>query len=165
MPKTSRTPANRINPLLLFLAIGMTLLSGFIGSIPTASGLPWYATLQKPSFTPPSFLFAPVWTLLYIFIGIVLYRILSKKPSYKRKQLMVLFVIQFMCNILWSILFFGLKNPYLALLNIIILLYLISRLIFKLIRYDSTSAYLLTPYFLWVSFASVLNYSVWSLNA
>ncbi|MBI2405804.1 tryptophan-rich sensory protein [Candidatus Microgenomates bacterium] len=148
----------------LLLSIGVCLGAGFIGSFFTVSAIPtWYATLNKPIFSPPNWVFAPVWTTLYILMGISLYFVWVSKSKIKQKVL-TLFFIQLGLNALWSILFFGLKNPTLAFIEIVALWITIFLTIKYFYPISKLAAYLLVPYILWVSFASVLNVAIVLLN-
>lgn len=153
---------------ILYIAIGILvcLLIGFLSSIATQSSVnDWYTTLNKPSFTPPNELFAPVWTALYIMMGISAGMVWSKGYHHIWvKTALYHFVFQLLFNALWSIVFFGLKNPLLGLVVILVLLTLIMLTIkwFRII--SRPAAYLLVPYVLWVGFAAVLNYRIWALN-
>jgi len=147
------------------------LAIGWLGSIFTASSVKgWYVTLVKPSFNPPSWLFGPVWTVLYIMMGIALYLVWTKagaKKSVKGKGLkagMKLFFIQLWLNFMWSLLFFGLKNPLVALVDIVILWAMILLTIISFWKLEKKAAYLLIPYILWVSFATALNLAIVLLN-
>ena len=131
-----------------------------MAAIPT-----WYAGLNKPFFSPPNWLFGPVWSVLYILMGVALGRVWY----YGRRHLwgktaLYHFGAQLIFNGLWSLVFFGLKNPLLALIVIIILWILIERSIYWFRVVDKKSAYMLYPYIAWVSFASVLNASILHLN-
>ncbi|MDC6385063.1 tryptophan-rich sensory protein [Flagellimonas taeanensis] len=153
---------------ILYITIGILvcLLIGFLSSIATQSSVnDWYTTLNKPSFTPPNELFAPVWTALYIMMGISAGMVWSKGYHHIWvKTALYHFVFQLLFNALWSIVFFGLKNPLLGLVVILVLLTLIMLTIkwFRII--SRPAAYLLVPYVLWVGFAAVLNYRIWALN-
>lgn len=153
---------------ILYITIGVLVcvLIGFLSSIATQSSVnDWYTTLNKPSFTPPNELFAPVWTALYIMMGISAGMVWSKGYHHIWvKTALYHFVFQLLFNALWSIVFFGLKNPLLGLVVILILLTLIILTIkwFRII--SRPAAYLLVPYMLWVGFAAVLNYRIWALN-
>ncbi|WP_418499765.1 TspO/MBR family protein [Flagellimonas sp.] len=148
------------------ISVVVCLLIGFLSSIATQSSVnDWYTTLNKPSFTPPNELFAPVWTALYIMMGISAGMVWSKGYHHIWvKTALYHFVFQLLFNALWSIVFFGLKNPLLGLVVILILLTLIILTIkwFRII--SRPAAYLLVPYMLWVGFAAVLNYRIWALN-
>lgn len=150
----------------LLLSIGLCQTAGLIGSIFTNPVIPtWYASLVKPSFNPPNWVFAPVWLILYTLMGISLYLVWQKGIKKNNvKALVILFLIHLIFNALWSILFFGLQNPLAGLLNIIIIWSLIIILIIRFYKIQKLSAYLLVPYFLWVTFASILNFSLWWLN-
>lgn len=127
--------------------------------------LSWYNTLKKPFFNPPSWLFGPAWTVLYILIiisGILIWR---HGPTKKKvKEALVIFGIQLVLNIIWSPIFFGAHNTMLALLDILILWYFILKTIQEFYKIDKLASYLLWPYLAWVSFATLLNFSVWLLN-
>jgi tryptophan-rich sensory protein len=154
----------RFLPPLLF-----TLLSnsaGLIGSIFTASSIPtWYATLVKPSFNPPSWVFGPVWTLLYTLMGLAAF--LVWKRGWKKlevKSALLVFGIQLTLNALWSIIFFGMKELGIALGEIALMWLAIVATIRAFARLDRRAAWLLAPYLAWVTFAATLNYALWTLN-
>ena len=146
----------------VFLCLGV----GFLSSRVTMASIPtWYAGLNKPFFSPPNWLFGPVWSVLYILMGVALGRVWY----YGRRHLwgktaLYHFGAQLIFNGLWSLVFFGLKNPLLALIVIIILWVLIERSIYWFRVVDKKSAYMLYPYIAWVSFASVLNAAILYLN-
>ncbi len=152
--------------LILFSSIIICQLAGFIGSIFTTSSIPtWYASLNKPSFNPPNWVFAPVWTVLYLLMGIALYLIWRKGLSDKNVKIaFMVFVFQLVLNSLWSFLFFGLESPFAAFIEIIILWIAILVSIILFFRISWIAGVLLIPYILWVSFASVLNFAIWRLN-
>lgn len=150
----------------LLIAIAVCLGIGFFSGFATQSSIStWYETLNKPSFNPPNWIFAPVWTLLYILMGIAAGIVWSKGYYHKWvKTAMYHFVFQLLFNGLWSIVFFGFQSPGLALIVILILLVLIA-LTYKWFKIVSkNAAYLLIPYFAWVLFATILNFSIWRLN-
>ena len=142
------------------------LAAGFLGSIFTTPSIPtWYASLTKPSFNPPNWLFAPVWTMLFILMGISAFLVWQKGLKKKGvKKALGFFLAQLIFNVLWSFLFFKFHSPFLALLDIIFLWFLILLTVFKFFKINNTAGLLLIPYLLWVSFASVLNYAVYWLN-
>ncbi|MDD4251342.1 MAG: tryptophan-rich sensory protein [Candidatus ainarchaeum sp.] len=154
----------------LKLAIIITIceIIGAIGSIFTIPNIPaWYNGLVKPFFNPPNFLFAPVWTILFLMLGIAIFIVLEnkdKKLIAQRKIAKILFAIQYAFNVLWSYLFFGLRNPLLGFIGIVILWATIIATIFYFYKVDKRAAYLLIPYILWVSFAMILNFFVMILN-
>ena len=152
-----------ILPLLVFILI--TLFAGFIGSLFTTPSIAsWYAFINKPSFSPPNWLFAPVWSLLYILMGIAAFLIWQKRDNLKTKPALMFYGIQLILNTLWSIIFFGMHNPGLAFLEIIILWSFILITLIKFYKINKTSGILFIPYLIWVSFASILNFAVWMLN-
>lgn len=145
-----------------FSAIIVCQLAGVVGSMFTVSAIPtWYATLTKPSWNPPSWVFGPAWTTLYTLMGISLYRIWGKS---KNRIALFWFYVQLFMNAIWSIIFFGQKNLSGAFVEILILLGLILVVVHKFYRIDSIAAYLLVPYVAWVSFATYLTYTIWMLN-
>lgn len=151
----------------LIFSIFICLFAGFIGSFFTSPAIPtWYATLQKPSFTPPNWIFFPVWTSLFIMMGISLFLVWQKgREDQKVKTALYVFAVQLVLNALWSAAFFGLRSPLAGLLEIIILWILILATILSFMKISRTAAYLLIPYILWVSFAAILNFSIWRLNS
>ena len=147
-------------------AILLCQLAGAIGSVFTASSVTtWYPILVKPSFNPPSWLFGPVWITLYAMMGVALYLVWREKQAGKEtKQAIAVFLAQLAINSVWSIVFFGLKSTGAALVVIAVLWLLIAASIWKFYPIKKAAAWLLVPYLLWVSFASVLNYAIWRLN-
>lgn len=146
----------------LVISIIIPFFASFIGGLFTASSVSsWYLELAKPFFNPPSWIFGPVWTILYLLMGISLYLIWTSKYS---KKAFVIFGIQLFLNALWSILFFGLKNPLLAFIEIIFLWISILLTIIIFYKISKKAAYLLVPYILWVTFAAILNLSIYLLN-
>lgn len=146
-------------PKLIF-SVGICLGVGILGSFFTASSIPtWYAGLNKPFFSPPNWIFAPVWTILYILMGYSLYLVWTKK------KVPAVFWIQLILNALWSIIFFGMKNPILALVDIAALWISIFLTIKAFLKINKLAGNLLIPYLVWVSFASVLNLFIVVLNS
>ncbi|MEM0360367.1 MAG: TspO/MBR family protein [Candidatus Diapherotrites archaeon] len=151
---------------LLAVCIIACLAAGFIGSIFTVSNIPtWYASIKKPEFTPPNWVFGPVWTTLYILMGIALFLVLENGWNEKTRLPTAVFGLQLVLNTFWSILFFGYNLLFLAFVEIILLWLSIIATIFLFYKVSKKAALLLVPYLLWVSFASFLTYSVWVLNA
>lgn len=146
--------------------VALCLAVGGIGSLFTVSAIPtWYASLIKPSFSPPNWLFGPVWTLLYILMGVSVYIVWQKGLKTKRvRDAIFLFAVQLILNAVWSPIFFGAQNIFLALLVIVFLWIYILKTVLAFHRIDKTSAYLLYPYIAWVTFATILNFSIWLLN-
>lgn len=151
--------------LKLVIAIATPLLIGAVGSLftrPEISG--WYVSIQKPSFNPPNWIFGPVWTTLFILIGISFFLIWNKKLIYKIKPEATLYYLQLGLNLLWSILFFGFHQPLLSLIEIVVLWICILLLIIRFYQISKLASYLLVPYLLWVSFAAILNFMIVKLN-
>lgn len=150
----------------ILIAVTICLLIGFLSSFATQSSVnDWYLTLNKPSFNPPNWIFAPVWTSLYILMGVAAGIVWSKGFHHIWvKTALYHFGFQLLFNALWSIVFFGFKSLSWALLVILLLLTLIILTIkwFKVV--SKMAAFLLVPYLLWVLFASLLNYKIWELN-
>lgn len=143
------------------------LALGYLSGMVTQSSIKsWYPTILKPSFNPPNWLFAPVWTTLFVFMGIAGGLVWDKIDTKKEEvqKALVLFAIQLVLNSLWSILFFGLKNPMLALIEIVLLWLLIYETFVKFSKIDKVAGYLFIPYLIWVGFAMILNASIWWLN-
>ena len=148
----------------LIVSVALCELVGVAGSVftfPSITG--WYAALRKPWFTPPNWLFGPVWLTLYALMGIALY-LVWKKGLDKNRLAVGIFAVQLFINALWSFLFFGLQSPPLGLAGIIPLWIFIALSIWAFFRIDKKAAYVLAPYLVWVTIAATLNYYVWILN-
>ena len=151
----------------LIVAILICQIAGAIGSVFTYSSIPeWYnIRLQKPTFNPPSWLFGPVWITLYLLMGISAYLIWEKGTKKKEvKNALYTFGIQLALNIMWSLLFFGLRCPLCGFIETILLWFAIALTILKFSRVSKAAALLLLPYILWVTFAAILNFYIWRLN-
>ncbi len=150
----------------LLISIAIPLLVGSIAGFFTVSGVNgWYAMANKPSFNPPNWLFAPVWTALYIMMGIALYLIWKTEADRGVKQTaIILFAVQLTLNFLWSFIFFYAKQPGWAFADIIALWLMIFFTIIWFGKISTTASWLLVPCIFWVSFASLLNYYIWRLN-
>ncbi len=136
--------------------------AGIVGALFTSPAIPaWYASLTKPALNPPGWVFGPVWTALYFLMGVGLYLVWEGGGG---KRAVFVFSVQLILNAVWSVIFFGAKNPGLAFLDIILLWFAIFWTIKVFHKISRQAAYLLLPYILWVSFAAYLNYSVWMLN-
>jgi len=150
-------------------AIIICELAGIVGSIFTFQSVrTWYVDINKPSFTPPSWIFGPVWTILYALMGISLYLIWknhTKNKSTQRTYALTFFFIQLILNTIWSIIFFGLQQPFYAFIEIIFLWVSILITIFYAFKVSKGAGYLLLPYLAWVSFASILNFAIFYLNS
>ena len=150
----------------LIISILVAQAAGLIGALFTTPNInPWYTGLVKPALNPPSWIFAPVWTTLYVMMGVALHFAWSRHAEKRRRTLWIrLFLAQLVVNALWSFVFFG-QHLLLPALGVIVLLWvMILTLIVLARRFDVHVAYLLIPYLAWVSFASYLNFAIWSLN-
>ena len=151
---------------LLVLCIAIPLIIGLIGSVftmPEIAG--WYAGLQKPAFNPPSWVFGPVWTLLYILMGVSLWLVVRDGTGGQPvRQAVVLFAAQLVANLAWSILFFDMHMVFAAFLEIIVLFALIAATTLTFRRINTAAGWLLVPYLCWTGFATILTGSVWLLN-
>ena len=150
----------------LIASVVICQLAGVIGSLFTTPAIPtWYATLRKPSFTPPNWIFSPVWIALFVLMGIAAFLVWNKGLSdQKVKIALSIFALQLILNVLWSVMFFGLRSPLAGLIEIAVLWMAILLTIFYFFKVSHVAGILLIPYFLWVSFAAVLNFSIWRLN-
>jgi len=147
------------------ISILIAQAAGLIGSVFTASNVRgWYTTIARPSWNPPSWVFGPVWTALFTLMGIASYIIWKHRDLPYARAALVFYVIQLILNVLWSIFFFGLKNPGLAFVEILILLALIIVTTVLFWKVKPVAGALMLPYIAWVSFASYLNYTIWRLN-
>ncbi|HEX6916360.1 MAG TPA: TspO/MBR family protein [Chitinophagaceae bacterium] len=148
--------------LSLLLTVGVGTLAGMLTS-GEASG-DWFRSLDKPSWQPPSAVFAPVWTVLYILMGISLYRVWRTPLSRERNMAITFFLAQLMFNFLWSVLFFNWHFIGFAFIDIVLLWLTLALTIFSFRKISVTAAWLLAPYIAWVSFATALNWEIWRLN-
>jgi len=157
-----------MNKITRILVIVVTcLVIGYFSGMVTRSAITtWYPTLVKPSFNPPNWIFAPVWSMLYIMMGVAAGLVWNRIDFEKEavKKALLFFAIQLALNALWSFLFFGLKNPMLAGIEIILLWLMIYETQTKFAKINKIAGYLFIPYLLWVSFAMILNGSIWWLN-
>ncbi len=154
------------NLLILLIFVIVCELAGILATPFTINAIPsWYSTLNKPPFSPPNFVFGPVWTILYMLMGLSAFLVWQKGVKKEKvKNALQFFALQLFLNFIWSILFFGLRSPLLGLIDILILWGLILITIIKFHRVSRPAAYLLIPYILWVSFATILNLSILLLN-
>jgi benzodiazapine receptor len=141
--------------------------AGLIGSIATFPSIPtWYASLDKPPFNPPNWVFGPVWTTLYTLMGIAAFLVWRKGIRNREVKIALgIFVVQLVLNTLWSVVFFGLNSLAGGLVVIVVLWIAILLTIITFFRMSKVAGALLVPYILWVSFATILNFSLWQLNA
>lgn len=150
----------------LAISIIIVFFAGAIGTIATLSEIPtWYAALAKPTWAPPNWLFGPVWTTLYILIGVALFLVWRKGSDKKDVKLALLvFAVQLVLNVLWSVVFFGYHSLLGGVIVVILLWIAILANIIVFYRVSKPAGLLLVPYIIWVSIASYLNYSVYLLN-
>jgi translocator protein len=145
--------------------IAATLATGAVGGLATASSVgSWYSTIVKPSWNPPSWVFGPVWTTLYVLMAVAAWRVWGHREHPGRRVALAWFWGQLVLNGLWSFLFFGLRRPDLALVEIVILLACLVETLRRFAPIDRWAALLWLPYLAWVSFATVLNGTLWWLN-
>ena len=148
-------------------SVAVCLAAGIAGSLFTYSSVKtWYPLLRKPFFNPPGWIFAPVWTFLYLLMGLSLFIVWMSRdvlPEIKKRAIFF-FGIQLLLNVAWSFLFFWLRNPFLALAEIIILWFFIMSTFLLFKKISRTAAYMLLPYLAWVTFAIILNLSIAILN-
>lgn len=151
---------------ILTVVVTCLVIGYFSGMVTRSAIVTWYPTLVKPSFNPPNWIFAPVWSMLYIMMGVAAGLVWNRIEFEKElvKKALILFAIQLALNALWSYLFFGLKNPMLAGIEIVLLWLMIFETYSKFVKINKIAGYLFIPYLLWVSFAMVLNGSIWWLN-
>ena len=149
----------------LVFAEVLCLGTGVLGSVFTANSVvSWYPTINKPSWNPPAWVFGPVWTTLFLMMGVAFYRLLIKKQTKKTMEAINVFSVQLGLNILWSILFFGIKSPWLAFVEIVVLWVAIWISLRRFWAIDRVAGWLMFPYLAWVSFASLLNLTVALIN-
>lgn len=146
----------------LIVCLVVSFIPGWVGSRFVPGG--WYAALDKPTWTPPGWIFGPVWTLLYIMMGVAAWLVWKRNGFSAAKAALLIFIGQLVLNGLWSWLFFGLHRPGLAFVDIIALWMMIILTIIAFWRQAVPAGVLLLPYLAWVSFASALNFSIWHLN-
>ena len=151
---------NKYLSLLILLLI--TFIAPVIGSYVTSVFKePWYSEIIQPSFNPPSWVFPPVWSTLYVMMSLAIWRVWI---AFFNSRILKLYFIHLFFNCIWSIIFFGFHQIGLALINIIVILFFIIILMKEYLKIDKLSFYLMIPYFLWSSFALVLNASILFLN-
>ncbi|OGK18136.1 TspO protein [Candidatus Roizmanbacteria bacterium RIFCSPHIGHO2_01_FULL_39_8] len=146
----------------LIIAVALPELVGIVSTPFIIAAIPnWYKALNKPFFSPPNWIFAPVWTLLYLMMGVASYLVWQQGiKKQKVRRALTFYTIQLFLNFVWSWLFFGLHSPILALIDIVFLWVFIVLTMLKFYKISKPAAYLLFPYLLWVSFASLLNLAI-----
>ena len=156
---------NKPNIIKLIVSLFLPLFIGAIAGMFTAQAVPtWYTTLNRPSFNPPNWIFGPVWTSLYILLGISFFLIWKENPTRERNLAIKVFSIQMLLNFAWSFLFFYFNLIGAALIEIILLWISIAAMIYLFYKIKPLAAYLNIPYLLWVSFATILNAGYYLLN-
>ena len=165
MTKTTRSQ----NPMNRWLALALILLASFaasaIGGLATFESVrTWYPTLIKPSWNPPSAVFGPVWTLLYLLMSIAAWRVWLSPNTHESRLALRLFFVSLALNAFWSVLFFGLHRPGWALVDNGVLWATLAFLLLRFARIDRLAGWLWAPYLAWVTFAVVLNAAIWRLN-
>ncbi|MEJ7626184.1 MAG: TspO/MBR family protein [Ferruginibacter sp.] len=160
----SNTNTNKIPKLIFSLVLPLAIggISGYL--VRNEMNAEWFTTLRKPSFNPPSYLFGPVWTALYILMGISMFLIWNTPKTELRQKALVIFGVQLFFNFWWSILFFSFHTIFLSVVDILLMWFLIIYMISLFKKIKPIAAYLQIPYLLWVTFATVLNISIWYLN-
>jgi tryptophan-rich sensory protein len=160
------TPKPIAHQLAAFLAwVLLCFLAAGIGGLVTAPRIrDWYAELAKPEWTPPDWIFGPVWTLLYLMMAIAAWMVWRKAGAARGRRPFTLFGIQLALNVLWSVLFFGLRSPGIAAVEVLLLWAAIAWTLSAFWRWSRWAGVLMVPYLVWVGYAAVLNWAIWSLN-
>jgi tryptophan-rich sensory protein len=154
-----------VDVVKLIIAVVVPLAVGFGSSLFIGNSIEtWYAALNKPWFTPPNALFGPIWTVLYILMGVALFLVWRSPRNRTRDIGIALFVAQLVVNAIWTLAFFGEQNILYGLLTIVPLWILIAATIYQFYKVDKRASYLLVPYIVWVRIAAALNASVYLLN-
>ena len=150
--------------LFFFISLCLILGNGLGGYFTFLSVETWYQTLNKPSFNPPDWVFGPIWTTLYILMGISIWLVWKNEDSKIRTIAIKIFWFQLAFNVFWTYLFFGIKKIGLSFIEILFLSCLILINIIYFFKINKTASYLLIPYLVWVFYASLLTYNIWMLN-
>ncbi len=143
----------------LFICLAVGVVAGYFTHDATMN---WYPTINRPSWTPPSFVFGPVWMFLYFCMGIALWRVWTKKP--RNSWAIPLFGVQLFLNFIWSFIFFNFQSPFIAFIDLTLLWVFLLLTIIFFFDVDKIAGILLLPYILWVTFAGFLNFAFWTLN-
>jgi translocator protein len=152
--------------------VSVIVLAGWVAlcwsaALPGAVFMPgeWYASLQKPSWTPPNWIFGPVWTALYTIMGVAAWVVWKRGGFARQGKALSLFLVQLLFNALWSPLFFGMHSPGLAMADLLLLWLVLAATLAAFWKARPVAGALLVPYLAWVSFAGALNFALWRLNA
>ncbi len=157
---------SRIDLLKLVASVIFCQIAGLLGSLFTTPAISsWYKTLNKPFFTPPNWVFSPVWIILFMLMGISLYFVWRRPDHPQFKPALIFLFVQLILNVVWSMAFFGLRSPFLGLVDIVALWIAILLTIRYCFKVSKFAGILLIPYLLWVSFAALLNFSLWFQNS
>lgn len=160
---SSKTTSRQALGLLVWVML--CLAAGGLGGLVTTPAIPtWYAQLEKPTWTPPDWLFGPAWTTLYLLMAVAAWLVWRRGGFAAQRRPLTIFLVQLVLNAAWSFLFFGLRNPGLALAEIVVLWAAIVATLLAFRRVSTVAALLLVPYLLWVTFATALNFEIWRLN-
>lgn len=148
------------------VSVGLALAVGAVGGLATASSVTsWYPGLEKPAFNPPNAVFGPVWTMLYVLMALAAWRVWRAGATGRlRRTALILYGVQLALNLGWSLLFFGLRQPGLALGEIVVLFAALLATGVAFFRVDRPAGLMMIPYGAWVAFATVLNFEIWRLN-
>lgn len=150
----------------MIISIAICLGAGGLGAIATTPEIDgWYKTIEKPSWNPPGYVFGPVWTALYIMMGVAAWLVWKREGFKKAKVPLVLFTVQLLLNVVWSWIFFNLHQPGWAFVEIVVLWIAIVATTVAFFKRQKIAGWLMMPYLAWVSFASVLNFTIWQLNS
>ena len=147
------------------VSVAIALAAGAIDGLATASSVTtWYAGLNKPPFNPPNAVFGPVWTILYVVMALAAWRVWRASAAAPRRRALTLYAVQLVLNLAWSLIFFGLRQPGFALVEVIALLAAVLSTAVAFWRVDRPAGLMMVPYATWVTFATALNFAIWRLN-
>lgn len=163
MPKTMPTSRNTYGLIVALLICFGASAIGALLTTPHIDG--WYASLNRPSYAPPNWIFGPVWSALFAMMAVAVWLVWKIEDARSKTLPLTLFFIQLILNVGWSALFFAFQDPFLAFLEIIVLWIMILLTTIAFARFSNPAAGLMIPYLSWVTFAAVLNYGFWSLNS
>ncbi|MDA1314761.1 MAG: tryptophan-rich sensory protein [Acidobacteria bacterium] len=153
------------NYLILVVLVTICLAVGFVGSLATRTSVDtWYAGLSKPAWTPPNWVFGPVWTLLYILMAVAAWLVVRQSVLRESRLAIFAFGVQLVLNLAWSFLFFWLRVPGIAFFEIWVLWTAILVTVVLFFRVSATAGWLMAPYLVWVSYAAALNFAIWRMN-
>ena len=166
MTALSTHPKSPNGAVAAAVSIGLALVAGAVGGVATASSVTtWYPGLVKPAFNPPNAVFAPVWTALYVLMALAAWRVWRRDPALPdRRTALIVYAVQLVLNLAWSLIFFGLRAPGPALAEVAVLLAAVLACAVLFWRVDRIAGLMMAPYAAWVAFASLLNFAIWRLN-